>query len=225
VIVTTYIRFVAKLTAGIQFCREYLGERLSGTVALFNGDLLAEGARQAIIARMPGHPEQAEDSLNQSGSDAGLFRYRGESFASWSARVANPWPNYEQCSTDIQILRAINEWGNIVFPDTWSDADLVLVEGPNATFTIFMLEGQTPWQPPWRWGDGSRWGQPKLMYGVTNAEPEDTDAIRRIVRKWKPARSKGQACIVISGHVWGEPGLRWGAFTYSPAGDAIVFTF
>lgn len=222
-VASTYRRMVEQITAGIDFCRSYLGERYSGLTGL-TSDLLAEGTRLAIISHTPGHPEQAEDALNQSGSDAGLFRYRGESLASWRARVQNPWPGYEQAGTPVQLLRAINEWGHIVFPATWHDSGLVLIEGPLDKFRIFILAGMLPWGASWKWGDGSRYGQPKLMWGITNAEPEDVNALHRIVNKWKRGISKGTGCIVLSGHAWGEPALVWGGFMYGP-GTSVVFRF
>ena len=222
-LVVTYRYYVAKLVAGVDFLTDYLGERYAGTYGLI-ADCVAQGVTFAFESRLAGHPNQAEDALNQQGADADLFRYRGESLASWRSRVSNPWPSYEQSGTPIQLLRAINEWGYIVFPATWDASKVKLTEGPLERFTIWLEPGLTDWQPSWKWGDGSLWGQPGLLYGITNAVPEDVNALRRIVRKWKRAASKGKGCIVISGHVWGQPGLVWGGFNYGP-GNRVVLGF
>lgn len=222
-IVVNYRSFVAKLTAGISFCRAYFGDRMTGFQGLL-GDMLAEATRFAIISHMPGHPEQAEDALNQEGSDRGIFRYRGETAASWATRVRNAWECYEQCSTDIQLMRAINEWGAIVFPATWVPSQVNYTENNiDGTFVIWISAGVTPWGTAWSYGDGSSYGD-GLLWGITNALPEDVDTLCRIVRKWQRLSSKGRGCIVLSGHVWGEPGLAWGGFDYDD-GSRIILGF
>lgn len=205
-IVSTYRSFVAQLTAGIQFCRAFLGERMAGTQGLI-ADLIAEGTLASIKSHMPGHPDQAEDALAQSGSDAGLFRYRLETIANWRARVSNPWPFYEQGGTPIQMLRAVNEWGAIMFPATWNPAVVGLTEGPGSRFLVWLGSGITPWLPPSRYGSGILYGGPNVMYGISNALSEDVDTLRRLVRKWKPMRSKATLMLVLSGIACDEPGI------------------
>lgn len=223
-IVVTYRSYVAKLVSGIDYLTDRLGSGYAGVYALVH-DCLAQGATFAIESRLPGHPNQWRDALAQNGADAGLFRYRGESDASWAARVSNPWPQYEQAGTAVQLMRAINEWGEIVFPSTWDPALVHYTENnTNGTFTIWLSAGITPWGPPWTYGDGSQYGTNGLLWGISNAIPEDVDTLKRIVRKWQRGSSKGRGCIVLSGHVWGEPGLTWGSFSYG-SGSRVLISF
>lgn len=218
-IAQTYRRFTAQFTAAIDFLASGLGLAWSQTLAVVQ-DALAEGARQSFLQGLPGNPEQTEDSLNQVGSDRELFRYRDESFASWSTRVHNAWQYYEQAGSPIQVLRAINEWGAIVFSATWNPANVFLVEGVWARFTIFMLPGTPPWQPATAYGSGHTYGEQNLLYGLSNAKLEDVTTLVRIVKKWKPKRSRGEGIIVTSGHVYGEPLLTYGGGAVY--GDATV---
>jgi hypothetical protein len=221
-VITTYRSFIATLVSGVDFLTGKLGSGYAGVVSLL-GDCLAQGTTFAIESRLPGHPNQWRDALAQQGADADLFRYRNESDASWSARVANPWPNYEQAGTPVQLLRAINEWGAIVFPLTWNPALVHLTENnTNGTFVVWLSAGLTPWTTAWKYGDGSRYGVNGLLWGIRNAVPEDIDTLKRIVRKWQRGSSKGKGCIVLSGHVWGEPGLRYGGFNYGGAARVVI---
>jgi hypothetical protein len=212
---------VAQVTVGIQLCRSFLGERLAGTIGLVS-DLIAEGARASFLDRLPGHPEQAEDATNQSGSDAGLFRYRLETLASWKSRVGNPWPVHEQAGTDINLLREIDTWGLIMYPATWVAGQCYLLESQWARFALFVPAGLLPWTLPGTYGGGLRYGEGSL-YGIT-ANSEDVATLRRIVRKWKPSRSKARGVIVFSGHVYGQHGITYGGgSTYG--GSGIRFDF
>ena len=223
-VVTTYRSYAARLVSGVDFLSNRIGSGFTGVISLAT-DMLAQAATWAIESRLPGHPQQWSDALAQQGADAGLFRYRGESESSWAARVANPWPQYEQAGTQVQLLRAINEWGAIVFPATWNPTLLRYTEdNTSGTFVVWMGAGLTPWQAAWVWGSGSRYGDPGLLWGIRNAIPEDVDTLRRIVLKWQRGSSRGSGCVVLAGHVWGEPGLTWGSFSYY-SGYAIVMQF
>ena len=208
-IFSTYRTMVAQLTAGIDWCQARLGQRWMGTMALL-GDELAEGARQALFARMPGHPEQAEDSLNQCGSDAGLFRYRAETIASWRARVSDPWARHEQAGTPIALLREIDIWGAITYSSTWAAGQCYLVEGTDGTFTLIIPAGLIPWGSGYTLGGGHALGEPNFLLGISNAGSEDISTLKSICRALKPARSKGAVIVVVSGHFLGMPGFTLG---------------
>ena len=214
-IIATYRRFIYQLTAGVDFLRDGLGRLYAGTYGAV-ADATLEGVRQGVLSSLPGHPEQTADSLDQVGADRDLFKYREESLASWATRVQNAWQSYEQAGTDIQVKRAINEWGLIMFPTTWSTgADLV--EGAWARFTVWIHDADIPWAPAVTYGSGARYGDPDLMYGISNAKVEDVSTLVRIVQKWKPKRSRGRIIVLLSGHLVGEPGLLVGGFI---VGDA-----
>jgi len=203
---TTYRRYVAQLTRGVDFLRSGLGWFYAGTLGAITDSLL-EGARQGFIQGLPGHPEQTEDSLNQVGADRELFRYRLDTVATWSARVRNAWQYYEQAGTAIQVLRAVNEWGAITFASTWNPALVGLTEGSWARFQVWIGAGVTPWLPAAKYGSGIVYGGPNVMYGISNALTEDVQTLRKIIRKWKPMRSKASVLIVLSGIACDEPGI------------------
>lgn len=219
----TYRAFIEQLTAGIAYLRAYYGGRLAATIGMY-ADEIGEALRYTVIVRLPGHVQQTEDALNQVGTDRTLFRYRNESFTSWGNRVRNAWTAYEQAGSAIQVLRAINEWGSIVFPFTWDASKVFLTEEAWADFRIKILPGVTTWLPTATYGSGVEYGATGLVYGGTNIISEDIFTLRAIIKKWKPARSRGYISIIISGHVYGEPGLDYGdaGVVY---GNATMLTF
>lgn len=220
-IISTYRRYIYQLTAGVDFLRDGLGYFYAGTIGAV-ADALLEGARQAFVQGLPGHPEQVEDSLNQVGADRQLFRYRGESLASWSARVQNAWQSYEQAGTSIQVLRAVNEWGHIRFPLVWDSTHVFLTEGSWAMFVVWVGAGVLPWTTATTYGSGHVYGEVNLMYGISGAQLEDVVTLARIVKKWSPERSKGKIAIVLSGIAYGEPGVTYGGGgTYGGSAIAI----
>lgn len=212
---------VSQVTARLSWCQEFLAQRYIGTMGLIT-DLSAEGARQAFLAHLPGNPQQAEDATAQSGSDAGLFRYRGESLASWASRVSNPWPAHEQAGTDVNLLREIDIWGHIVYPITWVSGQCYILEPQWARFVLFIPAGLLPWTGPPAYGGGSTYGDGS-HYGVI-ANSEDLATLRRIVRKWKPSRSKGTSVAMLSGHVYGQHAFTYGGgATYGARALRIAF--
>jgi hypothetical protein len=208
-IIDNYRRFVEQLTVGLRHLRAHFGDRLTGALAL-GADEIGEAARFAFLVRLPGHPLQTEDALNQVGQDRQLFRYRLESYQSWRSRIQNAWEHYEQAGTPIQILRAINDWGLAIFPSTWTVGQTFLLETGWATFQIYISSGLVAWQAPIVYGAGDTYGQDNLLYGVSNADTEDVATLSRIVRKWKPARSQGVIFVALGGLLYGEPGIEYG---------------
>lgn len=193
----TFRKFVWQTVAGLQHLRAYWGRRFTGgAIALF-ADLVAEGARSATIARFPGHPEQAEDSLRQVGIDRDLYRFRGETNANWLTRILAAWDDYPQGGTPQQVLRVVNQWGEAGWPLTW-DSNLVTLD-ESIDPEIFEFEVTIPFgliDPPWTpwdWGDGSIWGDTGLYWGV--GQSTDIPMLCYIVKKWKPARSRGKILV------------------------------
>ena len=220
-IISTYRRYIYQLTAGVDFLRDGLGLLYAGTMGAVT-DALLEGARQAFVQGLPGHPEQLEDSLNQVGADRQLFRYRGESLASWSARVSNAWQGYEQGGTDIQVLRAVNEWGAIVFPATWDPAQVHLTEGPWATFVVWIAAGILPWAASVTYDSGHVYDEANLLYDVSGAQLEDVNTLGRIVAKWRPERSKASIVIVLDGIAYDEPGVTYDSGALYDDGNDVI---
>jgi hypothetical protein len=220
-VLATYRRYVYQLTAGVDFLRDGLGKLYAGTYGAV-ADGLLEGVRQAFVQSLPGHPEQTADSLDQVGADRQLFKYRGESIASWGARVQNAWQYYEQAGTDVQVKRAINEWGPIVFNAVWNPALVFLTEGPWAEFAVWLGAGVTPWQVAATYDSGVTYDSGAL-YDISNATTEDVFTLSRIIKKWKPERSRAKVIIVLAGIAYDEPGVAYDSgYVYGTSTSVVV---
>lgn len=197
----TFRRALYDMLGGLQYLRAYWGRRFTGGAIGLLLDMLAEGASQAIYARLPGHPEQAPDSLVQVGKDRQLFRFRGETDANWALRVQQVWDDYTQAGTPQQLLHVINQWGHAGWPASWIDltsANLVESAHTSFTFTLTIPFGNInpPWLPWLVGAPGITIGMPGLYVGI--GVSTDIETLIYLVRKWKPARSKGFATIYYS---------------------------
>lgn len=195
----TYRAFVRATTLAIAYARAYWGRRFFGTLGIY-ADMIAEGVSQAIYARLPGHPEQAPDSLERSGIDRGLVRFRGETAANWVARVRSAWNDYEQGGTPPQVLRIVNQWGQAGWPGSWNSSLVTLVESGNPldfSFTITIPFGLiAPAWTPELYGSGHAYGESGFYYGI--AASSDVAMLVYIVNKWKPQRSRAYVRIYYS---------------------------
>lgn len=193
----TFRRFAWDLLTGIAWARAFFGRRLLGTFSML-GDDIAATATQAFFARLPGHPQQAVDSLIQVGRDRGLVRFRGETTAAWVSRVQSAWDDYAQGGTDIQMKRVINQWGNAGWPITWDDNGWTFVETSGVgifNFTITIPFGliDPPWVPIVYGSAGHIYGEQGFFYGA--GPSNDLAMLLYLVRKWKPSRSRGYVTI------------------------------
>jgi hypothetical protein len=131
-------------------------------------DALGEGAQQAFFARLPGHPQQAPDSLARVGLDRDLFKFRDETAVNWAARVRGAWDDYEQAGTDIQLLHVVNQFGAALWPATWVDITAIT---ESANPLIFEFEIEIPYaniDPPFPqvvYGGLQLYGASGLTYG------------------------------------------------------------
>lgn len=192
--------FTWATTRGIAWACSYFGRRLVGGAIGLVFDAIVEGANQAFYARLPGHSQQAADSLAAVGLDRELYRFRGETDANWLARVRDAWDDYEQGGTKQQVLKVVNQWGNAGFPGYWVDASVTLVESADPLvfdFTITIPYGliMPPWVPEF-YGTGRTYGEIGFYYGLS-AET-DLAMLVYLVRKWKPSRSIGYIKIYYS---------------------------
>lgn len=235
-----YRSLVAGLTRGLKHARAQYGIRFYGTIGLY-ADMVSEGARQAFIARLPGHPEQAEDALNQVGADRDLPRYRGETRASYTSRITSAWDRYAQYGTRQELIRAVSEWMQIVYPPGTPIA-LAVYERGWANFVLAMFN--PPYGAPLNYGGtaprtygsvGASYGAPGVvygflggvyygtgLYGISNVTLEDVTTLTRLVRKIKPSRSKAQIEIVPAGvKIYGPSSTYGSGGLY--ANGAIVY--
>ncbi len=198
-----YRAYIANVLRGVSYAGAQWGQKFFGSLGLVS-DAIAEGGRQAFYARLPGHEQQAEDSLLQVTKDRGLWRFIGETKTALAERVQNAWDAYEQAGTDIQMLRAINEWGNARYPDTWIDGAVTLTESVVPTvfeFTVTNPEGLIdPISLPLYGDPGLTYGMADLYYGY-DVEGNFVD-LYRLVKQWKPARSRGFVRVEISTGVY-----------------------
>ncbi len=226
----SFLRWGEYLTGRIRWATATLGQRAVGYIALLN-DQIAEGMRSAFVASLPGHPEQARDSLDTVGHSRDLILYPGETQDIWSTRVLNAWTDYEQGGTPQAVVKGVNDWGRAILPDFW-DATAYVTESSWARFQTVIPYGNTgdnvtfAWLPAYTYGSGRVYGPAQdyftdsVIYGLDYAAADEEiepialqlDLLRRTIRKWKPVRSKGTIKIVLDAesHFYGEPGLVYG---------------
>lgn len=185
---------------GIAWARSFFGRRLTGAAIGLMSDLLAEGAEQAFYARLPGHPEQAEDSLAACAKDRDLVRFRGETNEAWLQRIKDVWSDYEQGGTPQQVLKVVNEWGQASFAGFWDSNLVTLTESGDPEVWEFTIE--IPYGliiPEWTpevYGSGHIYGEVGFYYGLSSET--DLAMLRYIVRKWKRSASVGKIKIFYS---------------------------
>ncbi len=196
----TFRRFVWETVVNFAWARAFWGRRLVGGAMGLIGDAIGEATSQMFYARLPGHPQQAVDSLVQSGKDRKLERFRGESVSAFLTRVFDAWDDYEQAGTSIQVLKAINQWGAAGWPVTWDPGGVTLDESGDPfdfSFVVTIADGLI--SPPWTpevYGGGHTYGDVGFFYGL--ADDTDVAMLRYIVRKWKRSSSVGYVKIYYS---------------------------
>jgi hypothetical protein len=191
----TFKSLIQVTVNGLSYWGGYWGQRMLGATLGLMADVLSHGANQAFYARLPGHPQQAPDSLSAAGKDRGLVQFRGESQAAFAARVKNAWADYAQAGTWQQMINVLNQWGNAGWPSTWvnlTSSNLVESGSPIVfTFTITIPNGiiVPPWAPWFVGTSGFHVGDAGLYVGL--GESTDIPMLLYLVGKWKPARSQG----------------------------------
>lgn len=220
-----YKAMAAGLTKGLRWARAQYGSRLVGTIGLM-ADLVAEGARQAFIARLPGHPEQAEDAAIQTGFDRDLIRYKYEPLSFYKVRLQNAWSAYQQGGTNIGVTREVLYclnciWAPLGLPDLtfistayarffengWAEHSTVLIN-PGIQSVTGSWSGTSE-----QWGSFS-YGAPNKVWGASNVLIEDINIIRATLRKWLPSRTKGWILWSTSGSLYGVTATYGGGYTY-----------
>jgi hypothetical protein len=198
----TVRNFLWQTVISLSWASAFWGRRLVGSVGIV-ADALAEATQQAFYARLPGHPQQAPDSLGVSGADRSLFRFRGETLPNFAARIVEAWSDYDQAGTPQQMIRVLNQWGNAGWPDTWMD----LAYGTNLqestdptqfTFTIIIPFGniQPAWIPAIYGENTDTYGDGLLFYGL--GPSTDIATLLYLVRQWKRASSLATVVVFYS---------------------------
>lgn len=219
---TTFVDYLEKtIQGGIRWALAPVGRRLWGVLGVF-ANAVAQGATGVLSNRLPGHPDCAQDARDQIGLDRDLFRYRGEDDLTWQGRIQGAWDTYQQGGTRQVILSEVENWGSAAFPGTWPSGQS-LSENGWAQFTVTLPFGSVPWTTGEPYGGGHVYGDGS-MYGIGNADPIDVDHLRRLIKKWKPARSRGFVTVPLVAVVYYDDGTTYdGGADYSGPGDIVTF--
>lgn len=200
-----YKAMAAGLVRGLRIFRNgRYGQRLVGTIGLY-ADLVAEGCRQAFIARLPGHPEQSEDAATQVGFDRQLIRYKYEPTPAYKTRLQNAWSAYQQGGTNYGVAREMLYciacvWAPGGVPTSLATADWIAAarffeDGWAEHTTVLFTPGAGSVNGSWASGAEAygafSYGAPNKVWGFTNVLIEDVNALRATLRKWLPSRTKG----------------------------------
>lgn len=218
----SFRQYVEQLTAGIQWLRNEFGAKLSGTIALL-GDMVSDGANQAIKARFVSSDTFPADALPYVGNNTDLERFIVDTDDTYKARLANSFALNAQHGTRQIVLFMLSEAG-------WPDAELLEDEVYKAQpqpwwsqFVIMFPEGTHPvtvgsavyGSGGFRYGDASLGSA--LIYGMSGITIARLNEIIRIVLKWKrPASVCRYLLFVVDGDVYGtglmygDPGLEYG---------------
>ena len=217
-VLDTYRTYVYGLIQNVKPLTGYWAQRVAWVQGLL-ADAIAEGLRYAFYNGLANHPQQANDALDQTGADRNLFKFPNEGRATWGPRVGEAWTSYMFGGIKSQVLHAVDEWGVALYPGTWESNVSQLFETGWASFTLYIPPGLLPWTGSPKYGTGLKYAPNSAVYGMGNVTSQDIATLKRLVRKWKPARSHAGILVLISGHIYGEPGLKYGApgVTYGPA--------
>lgn len=184
--------------------RRFVGERLLFTFGvIFDAQL--EHLRQGIKARMPG--VGTPTALPIIGDDRQIDRGPTESATSFAERLTRAFDSWRVAGNPHQLLEQLQVYFSPTKPrirlvsnsGVWHEIDgtgTITKSKPNPinwvwdAFTTRWWRGWVivdasgtwtidRWGDPGTWGDGGAWGSSMLT--------TDAQAIRNIVRKWKPA--------------------------------------
>jgi hypothetical protein len=210
------------IQAGIRWAMANVGRRLWGVLAM-TANAVAQGATEVLHNRLPGHPQCAPDARDQIGLDRDLFRYRGESDSVWQNRIKDAWFNYEQGGTRQVVLSEVENWGSAAFGGVWPSGQSISEDGW-ASFTVNLPFGSVPWTTGEVYGGGHLYGD-GAIYGIGNADPVDVDHLRRLIRKWKPARSRAFVQVPLTDVTYYNDGATYddGVTFYAGPFDVLRF--
>ena len=224
-----YKAYAAGLVKGLRiFKNGYYGQRLIGTIGLV-ADMVAEGCRQAFIARLPGHPEQAEDSALQVGYDRQLTRFKYEPLLQYKARLQAAWSTYQQRGTNIGLKAELDYCLSSIWSPNgiWqgiSQAYCQVFENTGGVYgwaehtTVLTSPGQGSVTGSWSAASETygafNYGNTKY-WGLSNVLADDMAVIKQTIRACLPSRTKGFLQWNNGSTFYGAPITYGGGSTYS----------
>lgn len=217
-----FLEWAESWYGAIRWATAFVGRRLVGLKGVF-ANAIVEGGNQAFYAGLPAHSDQADDAANATGVARRLFKFRNETAASWAARLQGAWDQYEIGGMPKGVLDAIAEWAAAINPGYAGDP-AHLVEESWARFSVYLPFGLVPWSHPYAWDGAASYGDDDALYNL-RANAVDVDHLRRLVRKWAPARSKGRIRVELSPLVYYNlSGATYGdGTTYATEADLVEF--
>lgn len=188
-------------------------------------DAVVEHARHALISRFPAHaPSDAVSLLSRDRKIVRGIGETQEAFAprliAWLDEHAvrgNPYALMRQlrgyCNAAVRV-RTVDRRGNwYTIERDGTESYRGPAENPTTAFgwdwdgggldrwarfwvLIYPTAAGEPWGPPPAWGDpGLVWGAAGMTWGST-ATVDQVEAVRRIVRDWKPAGSRCEHILI-----------------------------
>lgn len=216
---TTFLDWTESWYSAIRWATARVGRRLVGLTGVF-ANAVVEGCNQAFYAGLPDHPEQSPDATDQSGLARRLFKFRNETAASWAARVQDAWTQYELGGTAQGLKRAVEEW----LPTIGAGSTATVVEESWARFAVYLPFGSVPWTHPYDWDGAASYNTTADALYNLKANKIDVDHLRRLVDKWRAARSKGRIRVPLVNMAFYGDGTTYGDGTlYATDGDLVEF--
>jgi hypothetical protein len=194
-----------------------VGARFVGALGLML-DMLASGARSAVLGRSMLSKEFAPDALPLKGSERGMPRVSGESDATYFHRVYDAWRIWQRAGTGPGLIEAFSwmgwnvsivsnrDWNWDGHPENWSRIWIV-VEPGHGVGDDGLWGDPNPDGSDALWGDGGIWG--------TNASARVFRDAHMLARDFKPGHYlvshiilKLDSASVTPDGTWGDPTQR-----------------
>jgi hypothetical protein len=167
-------------------------------------------------------------SYDAHGWNSNMPRVRGESDLSLIAALNRRWEAWEQSGAEQEMLIQLGRLGYanplvVTYSKLWDAGRTGAFGGPTGFPSFWFLV--LPWPIPRliqmtvRWGDGSKWGQVPRgpMWGGGGLVPQDIEAVRQVIFKWKPAHTSCRFILCALGPSFKlNPDYTWSgaAITY-----------
>lgn len=191
---------------------------LSANAALgYVKDLAVYDILETVLQALPQYAD--EFALGLLTSDHNLERYPIEGSATLRARLLGAWRFWQQAGTAPGVIEAMRQLGYLasilelrtVDITKWSEFIVIIRALPGRTLGADW--GGTP----------NAWGQPAGALWGSGVTEQDLYAIRRLLRKVKPAHTFIPNLYIVTGGVlWGESAATWGSASTNWGGGGTV---